>query len=177
MATFKSHTYRGGVPFRPIADMPFELTASILVPNGTAIAATDVFKFMKIGANVRVLEVTLTATDLDTATAIVFDVGYSAAVATDDPDAFINDTTIGQTGGIITVANGGDDAFAVGMLAPIAETIDIEAVCTVSPTGNPTTDRYLTVTVKGVGVPNTATAGLEPYVYADRYSSAGVGSL
>lgn len=175
MATFKSHTYRGGVPFRPTADQPFSLTAAILVPNGTAIAATDVFKFMKIGANVRLLDVTFTATDLDTATAIVFDVGYSAAVATDDPDAFINDTTIGQAGGIIAVTNGGDDPFAVGALAPLTETIDIEAVCTVSPTGNPTTDRYLTVTVRGVGLPNTTS--VEPYVYADRYNGSGVGTL
>ena len=175
MATFKSHTYRGGVPFRPLADQPFSVTASILVPNGTAIAQNDVFKFMKIGANVRLLDVTFTATDLDTGAAIVFDVGYAATTASDDPDAFINDTTIGQAGGVIAVTNGGDDPFAVGALAPLTETIEIEALCTVSPAGNPTTDRYLSVTVRGVGLPNTAT--MEPYVYADRYDADGVGTL
>lgn len=175
MATYKSKAYRDGVPFRPLADQPFSLTASILVPSGTAIVANDIFRFMKVGANVRLLDVTFTTTDLDTAAAIVFDVGYSAAVAADAPAAFINDTTIGQAGGISTVGNGGTPAFAVGGLAPIAETIDIEAVCTVSPTGNPATDRYLTVTVRGIGMPTTASQ--TPYVYADRYDATGVGTV
>lgn len=175
MATFKSHTYRGGVPFRPIADMPFEVSATILIPNGTALAENDVLKFMKIGANVRILEVTMTATDLDTGAAITLDAGYSAAVATDDPNAFVNASTIGQAGGIVSVTNGGDDPFAVGALAPIDETIDIEVEVSAAPTGDPATDRYLSVTVKGVGLQGTT--AVEPYVYADRYDADGVGTL
>jgi hypothetical protein len=175
MATFKSQAYIGGVPFRPTEDGKFNIMATILVPSGTPIAANDVFKFFKLGANVRILEVTLTTTDLDSGAAITLHAGYSAAVATDDPDAFVASSTIGQAGGIVSVTNGGDDAFAVGLLAPIAETLDIEVTCAIAPGGNPATDRYLSLTLVGQKLQNGVT--MTPYVYADRYNTSGVGSI
>lgn len=42
------------------------------------------------------------ATDMDTATTLVLDIGYmydSASTGTDDTDAFVNDSTIGQSAG------------------------------------------------------------------------------
>jgi hypothetical protein len=176
MATFKSKAFIGGVPFRPTEEGPFEVTASILVPNGTAIAANDVFKFMLLGADVDVREVTFRCDDLDTATGITLHGGVDyAGGTTDDPDAFFASSTIGQTGGQVRVENGGDDPFAVGAFIPLPGTATITVTCAVAPTGNPTTDRYLTMTVKG-GKRTGATSDV-PYVYADRYSSAGVGTI
>lgn len=175
MATFKSKAYIGGVPFRPTAEQPFQVAATVLIPNGTALAQNDVLKMMKIGANVRILDVTLISDDLDTGTTITLDVGYSAAVATDVPDFFIDGSTVGQAGGVVRVENGGDDPFADGAFNGVDETLDLEIKVAAAPTGNPTADRYVTLMVTGVAE-TSATADV-PYVYADRYNNAGVGSI
>lgn len=177
MATFKSKAFVAGNIYRPTEEGPFEVTASIKVPNGTAIAANDVFKFMRVGADVSVQEVTLRVDDLDTATAITLHAGvdYEGAT-TDDNDAFVASSTIGQTGGQVRVENGGDDPFAVGAFIPLPGTAVITATCAVSPTGNPTTDRTLTMTIKGVKA--SAVPSVEPaYVYANRYNSAGAATI
>lgn len=175
MSTFKSNAYIGGVPFRPVADMPFQIAATILVPNGKALAANDVLKFFKLGADVRVLDVTLITDDLDTGAAITLDVGYTAAVASDVVDFFIDGSTVGQGGGVVRVENGGDDPFADGAFNGVAETIDIEVLVAVSPAGNPTTDRFITLMV--TGVKETRATADTPYIYADRYNTSGVGSI
>lgn len=175
MASYKSKAYIGGVPFRPVAEQPFEVAATILIPNGTLLAASDTLQFMKIGADVRILEVTLITDDLDTGTAITLDVGYTAAVAADVVDFFIDGSTIGQTGGVVRVENGGDDPFADGPFVGVAETIELQALVAVAPTTDPATDRYVTLVVKGVKE-TTATADA-PYIYEDRYTNAGVSSV
>lgn len=175
MATHKSKAFLGGVPFRPTADKPFQVAATVLIPNGTALAANDVLQMMKIGANVRILDVTLITDDLDTAAAITLDVGYKAAVAADVVDFFIDGSTIGQTGGVVRVENGGDDPFADGSFVGVDETLDIEIKVAVAPTGDPTTDRYITLMVTGVA--ETTTYTQTPYVYADRYDADGVGTV
>lgn len=175
MATFKSKAMIGGVPFRPLAEKPFEVTATILVPSGTAIAASDVFQFFKLGANIEILEASLRVSDLDTVTTMTMHFGYDLPTGSDDPDAFLASSTVGQAGGVVRVENGGDDPFAVGQLAPQTEVATITATCVLAPAGNPATDRYLTATIKA-----QARAGATsevPYVYADRYSTAGVGTL
>ena len=163
MATFQSYAYIGGVPFRSVYEHPFEVTASILVPNGTAIAASDVFKFFKLGANVRILDVVFACDDLDTGASITMDLGYDLPTGTDDDDAFIANSTVGQAGGTVSVSNGGDDPFAVGLLAPQTEVMTIQAKCEAAPAGNPTTDRYLTCTVRCQM--KTATPSGTPYTY------------
>lgn len=175
MATYQSKAYVGGVPFRPTEEGVFTVTSSILIPNGTALALNDVFKFFKIGADVRVLELTLLVDDLDTGTSAVLDVGYSAAVAADVPDFFLDGSTIGQTGGSATVTNGGTPAFADGAFVGVSEVLDIEAKMQVAPAGSPTTDRYLTLVMKACAE-TTAIEGV-PYVYADRYDADGVSSV
>lgn len=175
MATYKSKAYIGGVPFRPTEEGVFTVAQSILIPNGTALALNDVFKFFKLGADVRVLELTLIVDDLDTGSSAILDVGYSAAVAADVPDFFLDGSTIGQTGGVATVTNGGTPAFADGAFNGVGEVIDIEAKLQVAPAGSPTTDRVLTLVMKAC---SEASAGTYvPYIYADRYSTAGVSSV
>lgn len=176
MATFKSKAYIGGVPFRPTEEAPFEITASILVPSGTAIAANDVFKFFDLGADVDIRAIDFRCDDLDTGTAITLHCGVDyAGATTDDNDAFFASSTIGQTGGCVRVENGGDDPFAVGGFIALPGKATVTVTCAISPTTNPATDRYLTLTArcqKKAG----ATADV-PYIYTDRYNSSGVGSL
>lgn len=177
MATFKSKAYIGGVPFRPTEEGPFEVTASILVPSGTAIAAADVFKFMDIGANVSVQEVTLRVDDLDTGAAMTINAGLDYYGATTDvPAAFLSASTAGQAGGQVRVENGGSNPFAGGGLLPLPAKATVTATVAVAPAGNPATDRYLTCTIKG-SMATTASAAV-PYIYADRYNPAtGVGTI
>lgn len=177
MATFKSQAFIAGNIFRPVEEGPFSVSASIKVPSGTAIAANDVFKFFRLGSGVSVNEVTLRVDDLDTATGITLHAGvdYEGAT-TDDPDAFIASSTIGQTGGQVRVENGGDDPYAVGAFIPLPGTAVITATCAVAPTTNPSTDRYLTMTIQGnkqAGVPSVT----PEYVYANRYASTGQATI
>ena len=127
MATYQSPAYMNGYIHRTIADQELPVTASVNVPDGVALQAGDKLYFYRIGADHSVNEVTARFGDLDRAQTptLTIDIGYEAAVATDDPNAFVSASTLGQTGGQIRVENGGDDPFAVGALAPIAETIDI----------------------------------------------------
>lgn len=175
MATFKSKAFIGGVPFRPTSEEPFSVAATVLIPNGTALAASDVLQMMKIGADVRILSVTLITDDLDSGAGITLDVGYKAAVASDVVDFFIDGSTVGQAGGVVRVENGGDDPFADGAFNGVNETLDIEIKVVDAPAGNPSTDRYVTLVVQGVAEAGVGT--MTPYVYADRYTNAGVGSI
>jgi hypothetical protein len=176
MATFKSRAFIGGVPFRAIEDQPFDVTASILVPSGTALASGDVLKFFKLGANIRILEATLAVDDLDTGASITLDLGYDLPTGTDDDDAFLANSTLGQAGGTARVENGGTIAFAVGLLAPQTEVMTVQAKVETSPAGNPATDRYLVCSMRCVQRPG-APSTVPEYVYADRYNSSGVGSI
>lgn len=175
MANFRSTAYIGGLPFRPVAEQPFQVAATIKVPNGGALALNDKLYFMKLGADVRVLDVTLITDDLDTGTAVVLDVGYEAASASDVLDFFIDGSTIGQTGGVVRVENGGDDPFADGSFNGVNETIDLVGLIQVAPTADPATDRYITLVV--TGVKETRSSSDAPYVYEDRYTTAGVSSV
>lgn len=176
MATFRSKAQLGGNIFRQTEEGPAEVTATVLVPSGTAIAASDVFEFMRIGANHRILEVTFETDDIDTGTTATINVGYSAPIAGITAAAFLSASTLGQAGGMARVENGGSTAFAGGVLAPHAENITLRAAIGTGPAGNPATDRRLTLTAK---ITKFVTAGsvLPPYHYANRYSSAGVGTL
>lgn len=129
MATFYSNAYLGGNEFRVVGDQPAEITASVEVPAGYALQTADKLYLFKVGADHSIDEITVRVADLDRAQTptLTLDVGYEAAVATDDPNAFVSASTLGQTGGQVRVENGGDDPFAVGALAPISETLDIVA--------------------------------------------------
>lgn len=124
---FVSSAYANGLPFRVLADKPTEITATIPVPEGYALQTADKLYAFKIGADHVINEITVSCNALDRAqtATLTLDCGYEAAVATDDPNAFIAATTGARAGTIISVNNGGDDPFAVGVLAALDETIDI----------------------------------------------------
>lgn len=168
MATFKSNAYIGGVPFRPLAEKPFEVAATVKIPNGTALAQNDVIKMFKLGADVRILALTLVTDDLDTGTTITLDVGYTAEVASDVVDFFIDGSTIGQTGGVVRVENGGDDPFADGSFNGVDETIDVQVLVATAPAGNPTTDRRITLVATCVKEA-ADNFGSDPYTYSYSY--------
>lgn len=134
MATYQSPAYMNGYIHRTIADQELPVTASVNIPDGVALQAGDKLYLYRIGADHSVNEVTVRFGALDRAQTptLTVDVGYEAAVAADDPNAFVSASTVARAGGQVRVENGGDDPFAVGALAPIAETIDIVATVVAS---------------------------------------------
>lgn len=127
MATFKSNAYLNPNVFRTLGDQPAEISATIEIPAGYALQTADKLYAFKVGANHSVDEVVVRFGGLDLAQTptLTLDVGYEAAVAADDPNAFIAASTVARAGGQVGVENGGDDPFAVGALAPLTEEIDI----------------------------------------------------
>lgn len=175
MATFKSKAFLGGNIFRQTEEGPAEVSATIFIPSGTTIAASDVFQFMKVGANQRILEATLDVDDLDTGATLTLDLGTNAPIAGVVPANIISASTIGQAGGQVRVENGGSTAFAGGVLAASTEVLTIQARALAGPAGSPATDRRLTLTLK-LTKAATSYSGV-PYSYRNRYSSAGVGTV
>ncbi len=167
-----SKEYRGGNKFRTVYEHPAEVTSTIKIPAGKQLTTTDKLYFMKLGPDLVPLSVTLRSDDVDSGTTLTLNCGFEAAVATDDPDAFIAASTIGQAGGIVRVENGGDDPFAAGAFTAKNEVIDILAVPNANATGGPAADSYITCTVRFVKK-NYFDFGGIPYAYKDRYGTNG----
>lgn len=129
MATFESTAYANGHIVRTLADQQAEITATVQIPAGYVLQTADKLYAFRIGADHSVdnIKVRFSPLDLAQTPTLTLDVGYEAAVATDDPNAFVAASTLGRAGGQVQVENGGDDPFAVGALAPIAETIHVFA--------------------------------------------------
>lgn len=170
MATFYSHAYLNGNIFRTVGEQDFDLAASVELPAGYVLQTTDKLYIARVGANHSVDNVKLRVEDLDNAQTptLTLDVGYEVDVGTDDPNAFIAASTLGQTGGQVQVENGGDDPFAVGALAPLTEVMHIyvsPAVAAAAAAGSGSlgtgaTAKTVTVTIKG----SRETALLDPDV-------------
>lgn len=170
---FYSSAYIGGVPFRTVADQPAEITATVEIPALYKLQTADKLYLFKLGADHSIDEITVRFGALDNAQTptLTMDVGYEAAVATDDPNAFVAASTVARAGGQVRVENGGDDPFAVGALAPIGETVDILAVPAASAAaaagsgalGPGNSKGYLTVTAKISRRVNTIDPDIGPY--------------
>ena len=105
-----------------------------------AISAGDVYKMLPIFKNERVVDVMLIASDCDDNTDLTLSVGISGENITDDPNCYIDASTIGQTGGIarLGVANMGDaveDILIKTFTEAADSTCDNQAVATVDVTG------------------------------------------
>jgi hypothetical protein len=177
MATYQSDAYMRGYIHRTIADQPLPVTASVNVPDGVALQAGDKLYLFRVGADHSIDEVIARFGALDRAqtATLTMNVGYEAAVAADDPDAFIAASTLPRAGGQVQVENGGDDPFAVGALAPIAETIDIVATVVASASSTagsgavgPAEDLgFITVTASVSRRVNAPDPLVTPYSYGD----------
>ncbi len=65
-----------------------------------AIADGDVYKMLPIFQGETVVDVLLLASDCDNNTDLTLSVGFSGQNVTDDPNAYISASTIGQAGGV-----------------------------------------------------------------------------
>jgi hypothetical protein len=130
MAIFQSAAYMGGAIFRTLGDQPAEITTTIEVPANYRLLTTDKLLAFRVGEGHSIDEVIVRSEALDNAQTptLTLNVGYEAAVAADDPDAFAAAATFPRAGGQSQVENGGTPAFAVGALAPINEVLDIVAI-------------------------------------------------
>lgn len=100
MATLTTSKVASTVQSRTIVNGVIAVYATYAL--SAALALDDVIQMVKIPAGATVLDVKLTADDLDTnaAPAIVLDVGDGG-----DTDRFIDGSTIGQSGGITASMN------------------------------------------------------------------------
>lgn len=179
MAIFKSAAYLNANIFRTVSDQPAEISATIEIPAGYALQTADKLYAFKVGAGHSVDEVTVRfgALDLAQTPTLTMDVGYEAAVATDDPNAFVAASTAARAGGQVSVENGGDDPFAVGALAPLDEVIDVVAIPAASASstagsgsvGPSATSNYVTVTAKISRRINALDPSVTPYDYGAAY--------
>jgi hypothetical protein len=172
---FKSPAYLGGNKFRTTGDQPIEISATVEIPAGHVLQTADKLYFFKIGENHTIHEVVVTFGALDNAqtATLTMDVGYEAPVATDDDNAFISAATGARLGTTVQVENGGDDPFAVGVLAAINEVLDIFASPAASAAsaagtgslGPGATNGFVTCTAKISRRINALDPDVPPYTY------------
>lgn len=104
MATVSSSKVASTVPAREPHSGVFSMKATYSHPtSGDGSAAGDVIQMLPVAKGTTVLELILTSEDLDSngAPAIVLTVGDG-----DDPDRYIDDTTVAQAGGVVRNGQG-----------------------------------------------------------------------
>lgn len=112
--TYKSNVYLENANYRPSGqNEPQELTATILIPDGTALANGDIIKLAKIGDGVEIVsyELNLDQFDSNATAALKAKLGITAS------DACLLASTIVQTntsGAFSIAALGGDKATSGG---------------------------------------------------------------
>lgn len=171
MAIFNSRAVSLNAKLRCTDEAPATATYTVRVPAGRALATTDTLNFITVPAGYRILEARLITGDLDSGTpALTLNFGYSEAGGTSDPDAFLAASTVGQAGGTVVVTNGGDDPFAVGVLA--AGTLDrvITVIPAVGAAAGPAVATDISVTLTVIKDSFGADANT-PYEYRDRYGA------
>lgn len=99
----------------------------------TALGLNDVIQMIPVFKGERVVDLEFFSEDLDTGTTIVIDVGDG-----EDPDRYIDGTTVPRTGGHVRLGSGvatsGAAAFALGDYTyPADDTIDV--LVAAAPTG------------------------------------------
>lgn len=160
---FLSRAAINPVNFRATHEGVNVITQSIEIPAGYKVGAGDKFYFFNLGAEVVPLSVTLQTTDLDST--LTLDVGYEREVGADVLDFFIDGSTIGQTGGVVRVENGGDDPYEDGSFVPLNEPITIVVSAATAAAKAASTAGKLTLTVEFVQATASPDADTKPYDY------------
>lgn len=120
MAIFKSGQADSNQSFKPFPSGNMAVRYAKL--NVTAaVNAADVYQMVQVFAGETVHDVKVKSSDLDAATALIFDIGDGG-----DVDRYIDGSTIGQAGGVDHEA-----ADLVPQLYTADDTIDI--LCTIAP--------------------------------------------
>lgn len=160
MSIFNSSVYLKNAVYRPTSvDDDLEIVASITIPNGTGLATNDILNFCWVGENVNVLDFAMEVPDLDTATAIVWDLGN-----TSDPNCFLSGSTVGRSSGEVyrrsTDATAGNQ-FAVTPYVVQTTKQAVFATITTGPTGSPAADRSIVLKLNlFYALPDTELIGL-----------------
>lgn len=180
MATYKSQVYVGGAKFGGVRHAPAEISASITIPAGTALAASDILKFFKVRPNTQITELSLVvdSNGLFDGAAGTIDIGTDAS-ATD----FVSASTALQSANkyVRLEATGTDGAGTFGF-AGFSTTATRDIQINIQNAGTQTTAddtaRTVTLTAKLMPVNLPAPPIDQPaYLYEDRYNSSGVSSV
>jgi hypothetical protein len=102
--SFRSPAHLGGVTYRATTEAPFEISATIDIPAGVGLTTADRLRFFEIGANHRILELTVDTDDLDSnaSPTITLNAGFEShntGVTATNLTAYASASTIGQAGG------------------------------------------------------------------------------
>ncbi len=173
MATYNAEAYRKGIVYRPVSEEgPASVTATVKVPAGVAISTSDIFNFFKIGANVVVQELTLTAYGVNgsgTATGIFDGAAGTVNIGNDSSaTAYVSASTALQS-----AVNSSIRAEPSTVAASTAtRTIRVALANAGTQTTADDFDRYLTLTATLLPQRQPVTSQV-PYHYADRYNTSG----
>jgi hypothetical protein len=196
MAIFTSERLaNGGLPVHgSVAGAVQSATAEITIPNGTAIASGDVFRFLRVDPRgARITNVRVETSRADTGTSIAATGGVAALRPTRDPRKAFNATTnpyiTGALSADVTVAfasaadlkailesaTGGNrnTAPTTASLASLDGVFDVGFTLTTSPAGNPAADRTFRVTIEYIAPEETKGefSGINVYDYLDDSSN------
>jgi hypothetical protein len=170
MATFKSDLMTGQVPmiFRGGAQgQPIDVTAVVKIPAGTLLTDGDFIKFLRVGQNVRVLELELSSDgDLDDGTsALRGQLGYFQALNTAGTALIVDD----KTGTTYTSPADATDHFVDAADAKLVAVLSAGPASAFWHTGNTTAgNNFDNVDVDGyagpvdIGIEITTTANSAP---------------
>ena len=153
--TYKSDAAVKGYVARPTANNPTEITATCVVPAGTALALNDVFRFFKLGPNVIPESVYIQYDDFCADTDLAWSIGTS-----EDDDVFQASSTIGRAAGSVIYGPAGT-AFSENPFVPQSDSVWVQAKVATAPTTQTTEQaaaRSLTVTVRAYVEPSVAAA-------------------
>lgn len=114
MATYLKPTGATAPAYQPRAQEMACLWNSITMATGD-LALNAVVQVGNLPKGAVVHDVVMHCTDMDSGTALVFDVGTTA-----NADLFIDGTTIGQTGGTIRAGNVAGAALTIAAQTPLA---------------------------------------------------------
>jgi hypothetical protein len=186
MAIFTSESMaNGGLPVVAPGPGRYSLTRKITLKNGTPLALNDVLKFARIAGNTVVENVTIKTSDLDTGSLIAATAGFVRATV--NPRKPFD----AQTNPYLAGAATADTAAALAAAATIQGTLrtggiikavlaaeadgvaDLALTITAAPSGNPTADREIEVTVDFIGkdVNPGEFSGINVYDYLDDSSN------
>lgn len=183
MATYKSQLYLGRARVRATGPGPQDVSASITLPIGKALAAGDILKFFRLAPNHTLENVVLSCDNalFDNAAGTV-DVGTDA-----DDDDIIVASTLFQSGGKVIRAEhtGAVDAAGppiVFTFAGWSATLTRDIMATFDAVGTQTTAddavRVITLTARVLRTDLASPSLSQPaYLYQDRYNSSGVSSV
>lgn len=147
MNIYKSGVYLKGAIYRPTSlGDALEIVCTATLPVGATLKPGDQIKFCKVGENVRIQDFVLETDELDTGSALTFNLGTTGA-----PTSLLSADTVGRAGGE-RIRRSSDatagNAFATSPYVPSPDVQEVVATVVAGPAGDPETVRNISLKLK-----------------------------